>query len=300
LTYVPQALKQEPRPLDSFYGPMRAFSFPKEIQPILDAKCVSCHNSTTPNGINLQGTPVWDDVRAWNQSYLNLTSAAVNANKYLSWLNAEDSPLLQPPYRVGACKSPLITLLAAGHHNVTMTKEEMDRIRCWIDLGIPHCGEYTEGMRPADKAATDAQYVLRRAWEAQEQADIKAMISAIGPGGIGRHPGRAGSAAGFSIVRASINQASGAMVIRVWIPASMTNVSPDAVLGVAVYAGNGRLVRSASFNLLTSGYNSVVIDSRYSRDRALSAGMYVCKVSSAGTERTVRLVQTGRGYRRPQ
>ncbi len=39
------AMSKGPQPLMPFYGPARGFSFPKEIQPILDKHCVSCHQN---------------------------------------------------------------------------------------------------------------------------------------------------------------------------------------------------------------------------------------------------------------
>jgi len=42
------AMKAGPQALDPFYGPPRGFSFPKEIQPILDAHCVRCHHDRKP------------------------------------------------------------------------------------------------------------------------------------------------------------------------------------------------------------------------------------------------------------
>jgi len=40
-----EALRRGPQPLKPFYGEARGFSFIKEIQPILDAKCVECHRN---------------------------------------------------------------------------------------------------------------------------------------------------------------------------------------------------------------------------------------------------------------
>jgi hypothetical protein len=47
------ALRRGPETLTPFYGPPRGFSFPREIQPILDRHCTSCHNDrmhTLPAG----------------------------------------------------------------------------------------------------------------------------------------------------------------------------------------------------------------------------------------------------------
>jgi len=44
------AMRAGPKPLTDFYGPPRGFSFPKEIQPILNKHCIKCHmdRSKTP------------------------------------------------------------------------------------------------------------------------------------------------------------------------------------------------------------------------------------------------------------
>jgi hypothetical protein len=171
---TPLALQQAPKPLEPFYGPRRGFTFNKEIQPILTAKCVSCHSATTSNGINLSGTLVPQSTgNPINQSYLNLVNhgGCNNFSKYVSWFTAEDSPILQPPYRAGSYRSHLDSLLTNGHHNVAMTDEEMRKIRCWIDLGVPIWGTYQEGH-----PGSEAQLTQRNVWLAQEKSNIAAYI----------------------------------------------------------------------------------------------------------------------------
>jgi hypothetical protein len=43
-----QAMKAGAQELEPFYGPPRGFSFPREIQPILDRHCVRCHKDRAP------------------------------------------------------------------------------------------------------------------------------------------------------------------------------------------------------------------------------------------------------------
>lgn len=43
-----RALRAGAQPLEPFQGPPRGFSFPQEIQPILDRHCVSCHYDRAP------------------------------------------------------------------------------------------------------------------------------------------------------------------------------------------------------------------------------------------------------------
>ena len=96
-----------------FYGSPRGFSFAKEIQPILDRKCVSCHNdreaaarlySTDPRKrpaasapadpkkvFSLLGAPVLDPVakRKWSDAYLVLTQSYPDERRKKTPANAE-------------------------------------------------------------------------------------------------------------------------------------------------------------------------------------------------------------------
>ena len=58
-----------------------------------------------------------------------------------------------------------------------MTQEELDKIAAWIDLLAPHDGEYTESMSNNDKALYQIKMDKRRAWQAEEEANIKSYIS---------------------------------------------------------------------------------------------------------------------------
>lgn len=107
------AMKAGPQELMPFHGPARGFSYPREIQPILDRSCVACHNDTgkwrerlghaaslvtlksesharsTPAdsigaeikpAFSLLGTPAVESLakRQWTASYLALTRAVVD------------------------------------------------------------------------------------------------------------------------------------------------------------------------------------------------------------------------------
>jgi hypothetical protein len=52
-----------------------------------------------------------------------------------------------------------------------MTDEEMRKIRCWIDLGVPIWGTYQEGH-----PGSEAQLTQRNVWLTQEKANIAAYI----------------------------------------------------------------------------------------------------------------------------
>jgi hypothetical protein len=194
---VTMALKKGVKPLDPFYDlSNRGFSFPKMIQPIFDAKCVKCHKGGKTKPPDLSATPVWDNAarKFWNQAYRSLISkdrargpandtsqrlgVIAEKSKYLNWIGRWSIPTLLPPYSCGSSKSPLIALLSKGHEKVKMTRQEMDKIACWIDLALPHSGDWTEGMKPEDKELYMKVHNLRLEQAGREDANIKEYIKA--------------------------------------------------------------------------------------------------------------------------
>jgi hypothetical protein len=185
LPSIPKALQQAPVALENFYGQPRGFSFAKEIQPILNSKCVSCHKASNPNGINLEGgLSDAGNGMSYPLSYLNLVkhNKEKSESKYVNWYSAEASPLLQPPLRAGARKSSLITMLENGHKDVKMTKEELDKLRCWIDIGVPSSGSYDEGMSAADKSKYASNMSKRKLWEDEEKKILQSYITTVAAG----------------------------------------------------------------------------------------------------------------------
>ncbi|MCY2996192.1 MAG: hypothetical protein NTY19_51335 [Planctomycetota bacterium] len=190
------ALKAGIKPLEPFYDITgKGFSFPQVIQPILDAKCVKCHQGGDTKPPDLRSTPVWDGAarKFWNQAYHALISTdrpAAPANdtgqvlgiiaeksRYLNWIGRWSVPEMIPPYSHGSSLSPLVSLLEKGHEKVQMTREEMDKISCWIDLALPHSGDWTEGMTPEDKEIYNRAYRKRLESVAQETLNIQAYIN---------------------------------------------------------------------------------------------------------------------------
>ncbi len=161
LPYIPTAIQKAPIKIEPFYGPRRGFSFDKEVQPILTSKCIRCHDGGTNSG----GL----DLKKGN-AYNNLTkhNSCDAFSKYISWFHAEDSPILQPPYRAGSCKSRMDSILTKGHKDVVLTDEEMRKIRCWIDLGVPQWGTYKEAY-----SGSENNLSARNTWLTQEKKNIE-------------------------------------------------------------------------------------------------------------------------------
>jgi len=176
------AMRVGPQELTPFYGPPRGFSFQREIQPILDKNCISCHNdrsqvkqliaeenrqplSSTTNDISNDSEKAFSLLgnlnseyragRKWTDSYLALTHAYINPrgnphilgewdNEMVNWISPQSIPPMISPFSNGAARSKLISLLDAGHQGVRLSQEDKDKIACWIDLLVPYCGDYTE------------------------------------------------------------------------------------------------------------------------------------------------------------
>jgi hypothetical protein len=224
------AMKEGPQALEPFHGPTRGFSFPKEIQPILDRHCIRCHKDRAPIQALVQGgvrQPLLAQARSgktagdglkdefafsllgevtvdrtakrkWSDSYLILTQAAAATpdgpfqgqceGRMVKWISAQSVPELLPPYSAGAAKSALLTLLEQGHQGVKLSREEFDRISCWIDLLVPYCGDYRESnaWTEGEMKKHERYAEKRRQMEEIEQQNIDALLGkrepARGPG----------------------------------------------------------------------------------------------------------------------
>ncbi len=196
-----QAMESGMQQIEPFYGPPRGFSYPEEVQPVLDKHCIECHNPGNNEDIldltdrERPGATHREDGRRWYQSYLNLTgygyrfaqggsslwrekgkgptfSAPVN------WVGAQSRPPLLPPYFVGASQSPLIEMLEDGHGGVELSREEMDKIVTWIDLAVPFAGDYMEAHDWSEKEVDGHKhfYNKRMEQEEQERKGIRSLI----------------------------------------------------------------------------------------------------------------------------
>jgi len=184
-----RAMINGPQELKPFYGPTRGFSYIKEVQPVLDAKCVSCHNGTHKKNIDLRGEAVVDGSakRKWSRSYLTLTQSPLQGNamrgnsngQYVKWISVQSVPSLLPPYYRGSATSPLMTMLKKGHQKVKLTQAELDRLSCWIDLSVPYCGDYYEAntWNEAERKKYDHHLAKRKRMAEQEANNIKEYIA---------------------------------------------------------------------------------------------------------------------------
>jgi hypothetical protein len=208
---TPLAMEKGVERLAGFYGPARGFSFPREIQPILDRHCVRCHEEPLPAGwadresddrgfaksgegeksFSLLGREVIDASakRRWSESYLALTNSRLQgietgertffgrADELVNWLNPQSAPTMLRPASVGAVSSRLMKLLEEGHRGVMLSREELEKFACWIDLLVPYCGDYFEANAWRDEDMRKYRGFLgkRQRMEEMERRNVEGL-----------------------------------------------------------------------------------------------------------------------------
>ena len=177
-TLQPESWQLETNPDFDPYTTDKGFDYLQEVQPILDANCVSCHTNKRAaydmidaGNMRESGVKVTDEKnekgipfslegdgigssrmsRYFPLSYLVLTgSLASNGiqwvgtpnNNYTHWLSSMSGPEIQQPNSFGASVSHLTQMLKEGHQGVELTDEEYRTIAAWIDLCVPAYGTY--------------------------------------------------------------------------------------------------------------------------------------------------------------
>ncbi|MGA2498546.1 MAG: hypothetical protein ABSH20_12435 [Tepidisphaeraceae bacterium] len=199
---VTQAARAGVQKLEPPFGSVRGFSYPRDIQPILDRHCIECHDDRSqqwdrhqpvpatsvaplaagarPKAFSLLGETTIDakSKRYWSDSYLALTQRG-HSNRMVAWIGAQSVPTMLPPKFSGSTQSGLLLLLERGHYDVKLSREEYERIACWIDLLIPYCGDYTEAAAWTEKEKAKYQHFLdkRRRLADEDKENIKALLA---------------------------------------------------------------------------------------------------------------------------
>lgn len=121
------------------------FSYERVVQPVLDKHCAACHNDTHPKGLDFRGFLDADRVPA---SYRTLIEKGLVHYADMGWNSGGCEKM--PPLSLGTLKSKLWETLNAGHHNISLSGDEMLRIKTWIDLNCPLWPDYRNRLeRPA-------------------------------------------------------------------------------------------------------------------------------------------------------
>ncbi|MDX1284196.1 MAG: SUMF1/EgtB/PvdO family nonheme iron enzyme [Draconibacterium sp.] len=172
------ASRKAPNPLKEWHGPERGFDFARELQPVLNRYCVSCHDENHKLDLrpeeqvaNYTGRyPGRLDYMRLHPSHIEkydnkvlYTPAYEVLLPYIRRVNAGDDVSILEPGEYHANTSELIQVLKEGHKGIKLDKESMQRITTWIDMNGPCHGTWQDVY----KEPLPGNYNERR-WELAE------------------------------------------------------------------------------------------------------------------------------------
>jgi formylglycine-generating enzyme required for sulfatase activity len=159
------AAGKEPAEIQSWQGPARGFSFKREVQPVLDKYCVSCHNGGERNdGMKIpdlrsdqdrfyaykNGVPEADIITGVSRERLVKAYGGVFEPSYITLRSfvrvggLESDLRVLSPGEFSADTTELVQMLTKGHYGVKLDSEAWQRIMTWIDLNAPCHGTWSE------------------------------------------------------------------------------------------------------------------------------------------------------------
>ena len=133
----PLALRREPDRLRPLPWEGKPLVYEDVVQPVLNAKCVSCHDGKHPSQLDF--TANTDDFSI-PASYRTLITSGLVHYVDCGWNSGGCEKL--DPLTFGSVKSEFWDVMNSGHHGVTLTTDEMLRIKTWTDLNCPLWGDY--------------------------------------------------------------------------------------------------------------------------------------------------------------
>jgi len=187
------AARRAPSEINPWYGPVRGFSFAREVQPVLDRYCVGCHDGRTrpgePTIADLRGDRILAD---WNSDIAGHVSPAVGGkfsvaytelHRFVRRPGIEDDIHLLAPMEYHADSTELVQILRKGHYDVRLDPDSWDRLVTWIDLNAPYHGTWTEiaGRKQVEPVAARAR-AMRKLFTGME--DDPEAIPAVARGKI--------------------------------------------------------------------------------------------------------------------
>lgn len=155
-----------PLEVTPWYGPIRGFSFSREVQPVLDRYCTPCHHQgnehepplasfeETPPKPLIDGGSYINQKSRFSQSYYHL-------RRYVRASTKEGTMQVPRPWEYHADTTRLVQLLNQGHHGVELDAEAWDRLITWIDLNAPFHGNWRDIIMDDNSALVRHQFHRR-------------------------------------------------------------------------------------------------------------------------------------------
>ncbi len=144
-----------PSEIEPWYGPERGFAFHREVQPVLDKHCATCHHGRPrkdgrciPDLRGSKRITDWKSVCPGNgggtgkAGQFSVSYAALH--RFVRRPGIESDYHLLTPMEYHADTTELVQMLLKGHHGVRLDAEGWDRLITWIDLNAPYHGRWTD------------------------------------------------------------------------------------------------------------------------------------------------------------
>jgi hypothetical protein len=148
-----QALRRPASRIEPFEGFPDVLDFHRDIQPILDRRCVSCHDFAKREGkVLLTG----DLGPNWSFAYFSLLAHRQVADGRNGLGN-------YPPRAIGSSASALLRKVDGSHYGAKATEREWRTLWLWIESGAPYAGTYAalRNVKQQDEAGDAVQRVFR-------------------------------------------------------------------------------------------------------------------------------------------
>ena len=127
-TSVAQAMKRAPSQIQPDPEGANPFHFARLVQPVLNAKCVSCHGEKRKDKMPDLRPGEFEKARDFHYTSFN------SLRPYVTFF--DDNAFTESytvPGNFGARASKLFPMLAKGHHDVKLTQDELTRLSIWLD-----------------------------------------------------------------------------------------------------------------------------------------------------------------------
>ncbi len=146
-TDLPAAMRRAPSKIKPAPEGAKPYSFVRLVQPVLDAKCVSCHGEKrAPKAPDLRAGDWRKDKNGFSTSfkslmpYVHFFAYDYEITHKRRGYQAFFEPAYTAPRTTGACASPLYAMLKKGHHDVKLTPEEWERLLVFMGSNAQYVG----------------------------------------------------------------------------------------------------------------------------------------------------------------
>jgi hypothetical protein len=271
--------------LEPFYDLADGYLYyPRDIQPILDKHCVSCHTADHSSGLDLSGDKLWTGdlknndnnyaERFWCTSYWNLTDTVKRLVNFISSNSRAEG--LKPGSMLTSKQSKLITKLqerSGEMAGVSLSRQETDKLCAWIDLCIPHSGRYTDDMKPEHAQIYNNRLAMRAQEEEFEKQNIEEFIGNYGYGGADYNNGRVIGVRQGKPMKTPPDNADFTLQVRFFRGSGILSVNPPFAGTIMVMDLQGRKI-----------FEKNLPDEKYSKNSVLAvpvripAGLFIIQL----------------------